>query len=180
MNLKILTFPLRLALIILIFGALFKVMHWPYANILMLIGGVLIGILYTIRFFFKKEKSKLDYIKLAMILVWVFSYLVKAFHLFYVPYVFEVLLLILFIYWFLVEGIYYLKNRTYRKNKFLKAIYYFFIVLTILTLFFGVIFKIQHWPYGAILFTLGALQANILLILDYFMIDRRRTIHKEF
>ena len=67
MNSKILTFPLRLALIILIFGALFKIMHWPYANMLMLIGGVSIGLLYTIRFYFNTKKSKLDYVKLDMI-----------------------------------------------------------------------------------------------------------------
>ena len=179
MNSKILTFPLRLALIILIFGALFKIMHWPYANMLMLIGGVSIGLLYTIRFFFKTKKSKLDYVKLAMILIWVFSYLVKAFHIFYVPFVFETLLLILFIYWFFVEGIDYFRNRTYRKNKFLKAVYYILIGLAIFTLFFGVSIKIQHWPYGSFVFTLGILQANILLIFDYFIIDRRKITQQE-
>ena len=179
MNSKILTFPLRLALIILIFGELFKIMHWPYANMLMLIGGVSIGILYTIRFIFKTEKSKLDYVKLAMILIWVFSYLVKVFHLFYVPFVFETLLLILFIYWFFVEGIDYFKSRTYTKNKFLKGIYYAFIVIAIVTLFSGILFKIQHWPYGSILFTFGILQISILLIFDYFIVDRTKTIQEE-
>lgn len=176
MNSKILTFPLRLALVILIFGALFKIMHWPYAYNLMLFGGVSIGLLYTIRFFYKSEKSKLDYIKLAMILIWVFSYLAKVFHLFIIPYVFEILFLILFIYWFFIEGTTYFKNRNYRKNKFIKAIYYFLIVLTILTMFLGITFKIQHWPYGSLLFSLGVLQLNILLIFDYFLIDRRNSI----
>ena len=74
---KILTLPLRVALVILLYGALFKVMHWPYANILMLIGGVSIGLLYTIRFLNKEDKSKLDYVKIAIVLIWVFSYICK-------------------------------------------------------------------------------------------------------
>lgn len=179
MNSKILTFPLRLAVIILTFGALFKVMHWPFAKQLMLIGGVSLGLLYTIRFVYKKNKSKLDYVKLTMILLWVFSYIVKAFHLINMPYIFEIVLLIFFIYWLAVEGISYFKNRKYKKNKFLKAIYYILIGLTVFTLFFGITFKIQHWPYGALLFTLGVLMLNILLIFDYFLVDRRGKIEFE-
>lgn len=176
MNIKILTFPLRIALIVLIFGALFKVMHWPYAGQLMLIGAILIGVLYTIRFSNKHDKSKLDYVKLALILLWVFNYLVNAFHLFNIPYVFEILLLILFIYWFIEEGIMYIKNRKLKKNKFLKALYYILIGITIFVLFLGIVFKIQHWPYGSILFVLGVLILNMLLILDYFIIDRSNLI----
>lgn len=176
MKIKILTFPLRIAIVILIFGALFKIMHWPYANIFMEIGGVSIGLLYTIRFLFKKEKSNLDYVKLMMILIGVLSYFVKVFQLFYVRYIFEIVLLSLFIYWFIAEGFSYFKNRKYRMNTFFKNVYYFLIGLAICALFFGILFKIQHWPYGALLFTIGILQLNIILIFDYFIIDRRISI----
>ncbi|MBU2926751.1 GldL-related protein [Winogradskyella psychrotolerans] len=179
MNSKILTFPLRLAIIILIFGALFKIMHWPFSYSLMLIGGSSVGLLYTIRFVYKKEKSILDYAKLAMILIWVFNYLANVFQIFYVPYIFEILLFVLFIYWFYVEGISYFKNRTFRKHKFLKAVYYILIVLTIFTLVFGILFKIQHWPYGPLLFTFGVLLLSIFLIFDYIIVDRRNTIQLE-
>ncbi|NRD18562.1 hypothetical protein HNV08_00770 [Winogradskyella eckloniae] len=172
MNSKILTFPLRLTVIILTFGALFKIMHWPYAAQLMLIGSVSIGLLYSIRFLKKADKSRLDYVKLSLILLWVFSYLVKAFHIIYLPYIFEILLVILFIYWFSIEGISYFKNRKYRKNLFFKTLYFLLIAMTIFALFFGIIFKIQHWPYGALLFTSGILLLSILLIYDYFIIDR--------
>ena len=176
MKIKILTFPLRIAIVILIFGALFKIMHWPYANNLMLLGGASIGILYTIRFVYKREKTILDYVKLAMILIWVFNYLSNAFQIFYVPYIYEILLLILFIYWFYVEGISYFKSRSYRKNRFLKAVYYILIGLTVFTLVFGILFKIQHWPYGALLFTIGVLLLSLLLIFDYFIVERRISI----
>jgi len=172
MKTKVLTFPLRLSIIILIFGALFKIMHWPFANNLMLIGAVLLAILYTIRFISKPKKFLLDYVKLALVLVWVFNYLVGAFHIFYVPYFFQILLFILFIYWFIVEGPAYIKNRKFTKNRFLKVCYKILIALTAFMVFFGLLFKVQHWPYGSILFVLGILSLNILLFLDYFLIDR--------
>ncbi|WP_371286029.1 GldL-related protein [Winogradskyella forsetii] len=56
MSIKIFNFPLCIAIIVLIFGMLFKVMHWPFASILMLIGGISIGSLYVIRFISKKNK----------------------------------------------------------------------------------------------------------------------------
>ena len=172
MPVKALTFPIRLSLIVLIFGALFKIMHWPYANILMFIGSVLIGLFYAIRFIKKKSKESLDYVKFVMVLLWIINYLNSAFHVFNMPYILEILLLMLFIYWFIVEGIYYFKNRKYKKNVFLKAFYFLLISMTIFALFFGIIFKIQHWPYGTLLFTTGILLASILLIFDYFLIDR--------
>lgn len=176
MSTKILTFPLRLAIIVLIFGALFKVMHWSYATHLMFISSITIGLLYAIRFIYKRDKTKLDYVKLTLVLLWVFSYLIKVFHLFYIPYLFEISLLILFIYWFIAEGMTYFKNRKLKKNKFIKVIYYILIVQTICTLFFGIIFKISHWPYGALMLTLGILMLNILLIYDYFLVDRRNSV----
>ncbi|WP_175455536.1 GldL-related protein [Winogradskyella thalassocola] len=48
--------------------------------------------------------------------------------------------------------------------------------LTIFTLVFGILFKIQHWPYGALLFTIGVLLLSLLLIFDYFIVDRRGVI----
>ncbi|MGJ8548418.1 GldL-related protein [Winogradskyella wichelsiae] len=88
------------------------------------------------------------------------------------PYLFEILLLILFIYWFIIEGPVYIKNRKFTKNRFLKVCYKILIALTAFMVFFGLLFKIQHWPYGSLLFVLGILSLNILLFLDYFLIDR--------
>ena len=171
-RLKILTFPLRIALIILIFGALFKLMHWPYAQQLMLIASVSISLLYTIRFFNKTQKQKLDYIKLALVLVWVFSYLNEVFHLFYFPYILEVCLFFLFAWWCIADGFSYFKNRKFKKNKVTKVIYTTLKVVTIVFLVFGMLFKIQHWAYGSELFVLGVLLLCSVLILDYFIVEQ--------
>jgi hypothetical protein len=169
---KILTLPLRLALILLIIGALFKIMHWPYSSILMFIAGVSLTVLYTIRFLNKKTKSRLDYIKLALVLLWLISYFLKVFHLFKHRYILDIGVAILFIYWFLNDNPNYLMKRKFKKKGVVKVIYQILKVFTILSLIFGVLFKIQHWPYGSILFTQGILFLCILLILDYFIKER--------
>ena len=170
---NILTLPLRFALVVLIFGALFKVMHWPYSKELMFVGAIAIGVMYTIRFFYKKEKSILDYGKIAIVLLWIFSYLANVFHLFSVPYVFEICFLILFVWWFFKEGMYYFKNRKIKKRGFINTVYYILIGLAAFAIFFGVLFKIQHWPYGSELFVIGILVFNTILILDYFLFEKK-------
>lgn len=169
---KKLTIPLRLALIVLIYGALFKVMHWPYAQTLMLYGSLFILILYTIRFLLKTEKVQLDYIKLVLVLVWMIGYFIKVFHIFNMPYVFEIFFLALFAWWFIEEGISYFTRRKLKDNRWLKYLYYSFSIITIALLVFGVLFKIQHWPYGSILVTCGALLLSLMIIIDYFAIKK--------
>jgi hypothetical protein len=170
---KILTFPLRIALIILIIGALFKIMHWPYANRLMLIGGVSISILYLIRFLYKKPKNKIDFVKLSLVFLWLINYLIDAFHVFNIPYLFEALLVALFIWWFTEEGVFYFKNRKFKRKGIIKMFYYLICYLTLLALSLGILIKIQHWPYGSLIFVLGVLLLCLVLILDYFLIEHK-------
>lgn len=159
---KILTLPLRFAIIILIFGALSKVMYWPFSTQLMGIGSCSILILYTIRIFYKKDKVSLDFIKLGLVVLWVISYANQVLHLFNLPYYFEIVLLILFVWWFIQEGLFFFSKRKPKGN----------IVLTILGLFFGTMFKIQHWPYGALIFTIGMLFLCLIIIVDYFVVEK--------
>ena len=172
---KILTIPLRIALVILLYGSLFKFMRWPYAQTLMLFGNIAILILYSIRFLFIKDKLKLDYIKLSLVLVWVFSYIVSAFHLFNMPYVFEIVLLILFVWWFIEEGLTYFTRRKLVDSRFVKFLYYLLLITSLTLVIVGALFKIQHWPYGAILFTFGVLMLSLVLILDLFVIKSNQS-----
>lgn len=169
---KILTLPLRLAFIIIIFGALFKIMYWPYAHQLILIGNCLILVLYTIRFFYKNEKGRLDYVKLGLVMLWVFSYLNQAFHLLDFPYIFEIVLATLFIWWLIEEGFSYFTNRKLKNSKVLKTFYYTLIIITSVLLVFGLLFKTMHWPFGALLFTLGILFLSLVILVDYLAIER--------
>lgn len=171
-QIKILTLPIRVALVILLFGVLFKVMHWPYATELMFNGGILLGVLYTIRFMYKTNKKQLDYVKLAFVLLWLFNYLVQDFHFFNLPLVLEICPLILFLWWFINEGLTYFNNRKFKIKGFVRVIYYVLIGMTSFALFFGLLFKIQHWPYGSELFVSGIVLLNTILIVDYFLFKR--------
>ncbi len=173
MDTKKLTLPLRISLMILVLGTLFKVMHWPYGQALISLSSALIMVLYGFRFYFKKDKTMLDYLKLAMVLLWTLSNLIKSFHLFTIPYVFEILILVLIIWWLIAEGFALLFNRRLKKNKGIKISYYVWLFTTISLIAFGVVFKIQHWPFSNIMFTFGMLFLCVFLLLDYFAIERK-------
>lgn len=169
---KVLTLPLRIALSCFIIGPLFKFMHWPYGNDIVLITSVLIAILYTIRFALKKDKVVLDYVKLVLIVLWAFNYINTTLHLINVNYIFNYILLILLGYWFINEGTtYFSKNRKLKDIKDLKIGYYVAWSITIIPLTIGILFKIMHWPYGALLTTIGVLFLSIMILVDYFVTE---------
>lgn len=168
---RILTLPIRLAVVVLIFGALFKIMHWPYAHDLMLISSITIAILYTLRFLFKKKKTTVTYVKLVLILLWIFKYFVDAFHLIKLPYILDVVILILFFWWLISDGLDFFKNRTFKVKGITKYLYILFSILCVLALALDIIIKIQHWPYGDLIFVIGILMLNFLIIADYFIVN---------
>ncbi len=147
-------------------------MHWPYSRELMFLGSIAIGVIYLIRFFNKKPKLRLDYVKLALVIIWVFSYFINVFHLYNIPYVIEVCLIILFIWWYAEEGFTYFKNRKFKKKGLVRVMYYILLVIGLTTFLFGLLFKIQHWPYDSLLFVLGTLTLCLILVIDYFVIER--------
>ncbi len=48
-------------------GAMIKIMHWPFANLILIIGPVSIPIIYSIHFFKKQDKHRLDILKFAWV-----------------------------------------------------------------------------------------------------------------
>ncbi len=169
---KILTFPLRIVLILVIYSVLFKIMHWPYANQLLLIGSVLLMLLYSIRFLYKTEKTRIDIVKLGLVLVWTVNLVLKTYHIAFIAYALELILLILFVWWFIEDGLNYFTSRQLINNGFVKFFYYGFCIVAITLIIFGALFKIQHWPYGSLILTFGFLLLSIMLIVDYFVIKR--------
>ena len=148
-------------------------MHWPYGNDLIFISGMIILGLYVVRFIAKKDKSKLDVVKLGIVAIIGFSkYLYLFFGGFDLRIVVDILFLALVIWWMIEEGPTYYINRTFKKPALLKTIFMVFFVVTMLLILFGVLFKIQHWPYGNIMFAFGMLLLSLLVILDYFLVKR--------
>lgn len=52
----------------LMIGAIFKIMHWPGASIILLVSMFTIAITYLVRFIYKKNKIRLDVLKLLWVL----------------------------------------------------------------------------------------------------------------
>ena len=167
---KILALPIRIALVLLLLGSLFSIMKWPFSKELIAIGGISIAILYGFRFAYKNIKDQLDYIKLALIILWVFKNLSKVFHLGYDLIIVELLLTLLFIWWLIEEGFSYFRARRFRGKGVLKISYFIIASLAFFGVSFGLLFNIQHWPYGSDLLALGTLMLCALLIIDYFVI----------
>ena len=71
---KILTYPLKLALSIFLIGSLFTTMHWPGSYEILLLGSALVTILYTFRFFDKKDKDAIDVVKFIWVIAFTYFY----------------------------------------------------------------------------------------------------------
>lgn len=172
---KILTFPIRIALIIMLYGLLFIKMSWPYGHMLLFIGTVILTVLYLIRFLNKRTKARVDYVKLSIVLIWFFGLFGTVFNWFHITDIIEIILIILTIWWLIEEGFSYFINRKLVNNSVLRGSYYVLAFASIGSICVGYIFKIQHWPFGNLMFTLGVLLLSILILLDHFVIKRKPT-----
>ena len=77
---KILKSPLILSVGILFIGILFKVHHYPYANLIVVFGFSSIAILYLLRFLYKKPKKLIDFLKLLLVLFWTINGILSLLH----------------------------------------------------------------------------------------------------
>ena len=72
---------IRLSFPILIISILFKIMHWPYNELLLTTGLGIIVLLYPVRFYLKKEKRLIDYVKLLVAFFMPLNIYLKLLHL---------------------------------------------------------------------------------------------------
>ncbi len=153
-----------LALALMAFGALFKIMHWPYAGLMLVISFAFVlfaffpALLYVIYRDVNERKEAILYvvgfISGSMFIAGI------LFKMMYWPFAnflfFPGLALITYL---LIPLIILMRFNKLKVNKkvFLTGLISLMIILT------GLIFKIQHWPFALIFFDLGA----ILLILVF-------------
>ena len=65
---------IQFSFVLTVLGAMFKVMHWPFAGPMLFISFLSIVLTYAVRFINKKEKRRLDILKF----IWVLSYYTGA------------------------------------------------------------------------------------------------------
>ncbi len=168
-NKKILKLPLRISLAILLSGILGKMLEWPYATNILLIGFAVLGFLYTIRFFNKAEKEFLDYIKLVLVSFWT---LYGIFTVMNFPYTlfFLTMTTISFVLWFIMEGsAYFLDEDRRAKNSLYHILWNCALVLGTLGLISGSLLKILHWDYALHLLSLGITLIAAYILKDVFV-----------
>lgn len=72
---------LNISAAIIIIGALFKIQHWPFADVLLIISLLSIPIIYTLYFFTtKKEYTVIAFLKLVFVFTWILWRLFRVEH----------------------------------------------------------------------------------------------------
>ncbi len=166
---KILKLPLRVSLAILLLGILAKMFEWPYAKDVILYSFSIIGILYVIRFFYKKQKQFIDYTKLVLVSFWsiygVLTILDFSYTLFFL-----IIIAITFIMWFIMEGTaYFLDEDRKTKNTSYQILWNFALVFGTLGIISGSLLRILHWEYSIHLLSLGITVVAAYILKDVFV-----------
>jgi len=168
-NKKILKLPLRISLAILLLGILAKMLEWPYATKILLIGFSSLGLLYALRFLSKSEKEFLDYNKLVLVTFWslygIFNVLNFPYTLFFLT-----MTSIAFVLWFIMEGTaYFLDEDRRTKNNLYHILWNCALVLGTLGVISGSLLKILDWDYALHLLSLGITMIAAYILKDVFV-----------
>lgn len=154
---------IRILISINIIAVLFRLMHWPHSMYLFLIGLGGIFILYPIRFYLKKDKLALDYIKLIFVELFCFTRFVKIHHLLKID-ILIIVTEVIGIIWILFEIFNFINNVKPRYKPIIPKLnsnYVFVLIILI-----GALFKLMHWPYANILLIIGLVLLALFFIYD--------------
>lgn len=148
---------LRLSISTIIIGALFKVLHLQYTNVLLGIGTLGVVIFYSLQFHQKKPKRVLDYSKLFLLIAFLFHYTFRVLHWSYgyiFTFIFRGALVLIIVSYF--HNVLFdkgdsmpndkLTTQSMRRNKLSHLLY----VLAGIGIIIGAFFKILHWEFGFI------------------------------
>ncbi len=169
---KILTMPLRLAIVVLLIGMLMKVLEWPMATQLMFVSFTAIGILYIFRFFKKTSRHFVDYVKMVLVFFWTTN---GIFRIMDFPYtiLFQVIIAISFVLWFVLEGTaYFLDEDRRAKNSTKQLIWNFAMVAGTLAIIVGSILKILNWEFALPILICGIVILAAYILKDVFVAEK--------
>lgn len=149
-----------------VMGILFKIMHWPGAKLILSSVLILLPIVYSIRFYFKDKKLFSDYLKLVLVIIGSFAYLLhKILHWPFGKELYILTLALLCVFLLFQVYRYLFKNET-EQSPIWNTKTAFSIPGVIV--FIGVLFKIMHWPGASILLIVGLAGFALLFTKDLF------------
>ncbi|MCK5441622.1 MAG: hypothetical protein KAJ23_07015 [Maribacter sp.] len=169
---KILTFPLRVSMVILLMGMLMKVLEWSLAWQTMLISFITIGILYIVRFWKKPTVQFIDYVKLILVVFWTTN---GVFRIMDFPYtiIFQVIIAVTFVIWFIMEGTaYFLDDDRRAKNSNSQIAWNFLMVIGTLSIIAGSLMKLLNWEFAIPLLIMGVTIVALYILKDTFIVDK--------
>ena len=166
---KILKLPLRISIAVLLVGMLAKILEWPFAKEIMLVGFSAIATLYLFRFLKKSEKHFIDYTKLVLIVFWASNGICRVLDFPYTLF-FQIITAIAFVIWFIMEGTaYFLDEDRRAKNSIGQILWNCLLVAGTLGVIAGTILKVLDWAYAIHLLSLGITLIGAYVLKDVFV-----------
>ncbi len=166
---KILKLPIRISIAILLMGMLAKILESFYADRIMLFGFFALGLLYMFRFLRKKQKQFIDYTKLVLVVFWVTNGIFRIVDFSYALF-FQIVTVIAFIIWFVMEGAaYFLDEDRRAKNSTSQILWNCTLVLGTLGLISGSLLRILYWDYAIHILSLGITLIAAFILKDVFV-----------
>ena len=152
----------KLSVAMVLIGALFKIMHWPYSWLILSAGVCSLITFYAVKFSKKEPKTILDYSKLFLITSFSIHYIFNVFHLAYGHIFTYIIQASLIAYVILYDkDVLFSDSDEYQELESSKPIKNnlnnLFYGLAIICIIIGALFKILHWEFGYI-------NGNLLLI----------------
>lgn len=175
MKKKILTFPLKLSLSLILLGSLFKSLLWPGSIDLLVCGTGITCILYTIRFFVFPSKTAMDIAKYIWVLLACYFFSTTFLNWPSLN-IINILVVLTGFYWVYKETPKYFNQTSSRTRKTLFAI---LVSSSVLLLFMGYSFRIMHWPFAPI-FTLIGYLLSIICVLTESLVLKRGNQYTEY
>ncbi|EAR01519.1 hypothetical protein FB2170_12381 [Maribacter sp. HTCC2170] len=164
--------PLRVSLVVLLVGMLMKIMAWPLASQIMLLAFASIGTLYFVRFVKKPSRKFLDYVKMVLVFFWTTN---GVFNIMDFPYtiIFQVIIAVSFVLWFIMEGTaYFLDDERRSKNSTIQLVWNLAMVAGTLAIIAGSLLKILNWEFAIHLLVSGILIIVAYILKDTFTTDK--------
>ena len=161
--------PLRILMVVLMTGMVFKIMAWPYAKLIMLLSFVGIVVLYSLRFWKKTEKKHVDFVKLILVIFWTSNGILQILNFPYTLF-FQIVTAVTFVLWFVMEGTaYFMDDERRTKNSFSHIVWNCIMIVGTLGIICGSLLKILNWEYSVYLLAVSITMVAAYILKDVFL-----------
>ena len=169
---KILKIPLRVSMTLLLLAMLAQMFDWPHASKMLLLCFSVVGILYAIRFWKKREKKFIAYVKVTLVTFWSINGISSILGFQHAVF-FQTIIGITFLIWFIMEGTaYFLDEDRKSKNSLSQILWNIVMVIGTLAIIMGSLLNMLNWQFSLPLLAFGILTVAIYILKDVFIVTK--------